>query len=180
MTSSSSQIHYTKSNSIVEELTPKVFLPTTESIVKPDKLLINQNIDEDNSQNTRIYTTEVDFDNMKQKTILRSISTTSKNSKLRQHEKVRCNFIQLLKLCCSWFCGLDDNNNDDDYSELNPTTAIVENNNLIEKHESILKNTKHRPIIEWFLNGNLVFILLVEITIFIVFSIPAKYTFLRE
>jgi hypothetical protein len=72
MTSSSSNI-------IVEELTPEVFLTTT-STVKNDKLLRNQEIDEDNPENTRVYTKEID--DIKQKTILHSMSSISNNSKL--------------------------------------------------------------------------------------------------
>jgi hypothetical protein len=155
MTSSSDN---NNSNIIVEESTPEVFLPTT-SIVKDDKLLLNQDINEDNPQNTCIYTKD-------------SMSLTLNTSKPRQHEKVGCNFFQLLKFCLSWFCGLNDDDDDknNDYSEIHPTRTVENSNTIL----------KQRPIIKWLLNGNLIFILFVEIIIFIVFSIPAKYTFLRD
>jgi hypothetical protein len=87
MTSSSSNI-------IVEELTPEVFLPTI-STIKNDKLLRNQDINEDNSENTRVYTKEID--DIKQKTILRSMSSTSNNSKLC------CNFFKIMLVMILWF-----------------------------------------------------------------------------
>jgi hypothetical protein len=91
----SSRIHYNNSKNLVEELTSEAFLAIT-STSKSDKSFVNQDIDD----NTRIYATKIIFDNIKQKTILRS---TSNNSKLRQHKKLRCHFFQLLKFCWSFF-----------------------------------------------------------------------------
>jgi hypothetical protein len=143
------------SNNIVEEPTPKVCLSSAS--------ILN-------------CTTEVDVDNIKQNDAAHSLHIMSNNSNVRQGEPVRCNFLNLLKLCWLWVCGL--NNENDDCSELEPATN--ENGDLIENRKTMLTYIKERSLIKWLLNGNLIFILLVEIILFIVFSIPAKYTFLRE
>jgi hypothetical protein len=49
-----------------------------------------------------------------------------------------------------------------------------------EGHDFMLQHSKERPIIKWILNGNLIFLILIEITLFVVFSLPVKYTFWRE
>ncbi len=165
--SRSAEIYYNPSNTLADEdLIPGIVLSTR----KPDELLINQETEDLPSPNPHIYTTDVSYDKMTERTILHSISSRSNPSTLR------CNFFQFINLCCSWFCGLDGRNQD--ISE--PAQSITANSNLSENQESISRHTQQRPWIEWFLNGNLVFILLVEITLFIVFSIPAQYTFLKE
>jgi hypothetical protein len=103
----------------------------------------------------------------------KEIDVQQKSTMIRRHEQTHCN---LLKVCWLWFCGL--NNENDDYSDHHP--AINENGEMINKEKPILTHTKERPWIKWLLNGNLILILLVEITLFIIFSIPAKYTFFRE
>ena len=103
----------------------------------------------------------------------REIDVQQESTMVRRYEQTHCN---LLKICGLWFCGL--NNENDDYSDLHP--AINGNGDMINKEKPILTHIKERPWIKWLLNGNLIFILLVEITLFIIFSIPAKYTFFRE
>ncbi len=151
---------------------PKVSFSTS-SISTPGKLLINQDTDEDNSH---IGATELSSDDMKQNSIASSSYTTANNSKTQQHEKAHCNLFKLLALCCSWFCGLDPDK--DDHSEYHPTT--IENGTGNEKQPPTTIQIKERRRIKWLLNTNLVVIILVEIALFTVFTIPAKYTFLRE
>jgi hypothetical protein len=56
----------------------------------------------------------------------------------------------------------------------------TENANMNEGHESMLQHIKERPLIKWILNINLVFLIVIEIVLFIIFSLPVKYTFWRE
>ena len=94
-----------------------------------------------------------------------------------------CDILILLKSCWSWFCGLDDN--DDVHNELADVDGVhsnqrTVNQDLNEGHESLLQHSQERPLIKWILNINLVFLFLVEIFLFIVFSLPVKYTFWRS
>jgi hypothetical protein len=155
---SSSQIYHNNSNNTVQQVQSEVFLPSTP--------IFNHDVDKD-VHNTHIPTLEVDYDTIKQNGIIDSG---------RQDEKTECHFLQSLKLCFSWCCGLNDNQKD--YTAVYLTKT--ENEDLNERSESILAHIKQRPLIKWLLNGNLIFILFVEIALFIVFTIPAKYTFLRE
>lgn len=157
-------------NNGTEDITPTVDFSTTTELT-PVKLRMHQGIHEDDDHNTHICTTEPAFDDMERK-----VSASSHNSKNQQHEKTHCNLFKLLILCWSWFCGLEHDNKD--HSEYHP--VAIENGNLTEKRRSLAIYIKQRPVIKWFLNVNLVIILLVEITLFTVFSIPAKYTFLKE
>ncbi|CAM2721410.1 unnamed protein product [Rotaria socialis] len=88
-----------------------------------------------------------------------------------QLQKPRRGYANLLKVCCSWFCGLND-----DGTELQ--TATVDDST--EQHQLAFQTTRHSSMIKWLLNGNLIFLLLVQLTLFIVLSIPIKYTFLKS
>lgn len=78
--------------------------------------------------------------------------------------------------CWSWFCGL---NGDQEESSTTNGHAVGSDDPL-EQRESPLTSTKERPGIRRFLNANLIVIFVFEITLFVVFSLPARYTFLKD
>ena len=101
-----------------------------------------------------------------------------------RNEKSDCDTFTLLKTCWSWFCGLDgdteaDNaaTNGDSYHSLQKNHG---NTAVPEEDDFMLQHSKIRPWIKWLLNGNLVVVIVIEIVLFIVFSLPVKYTFWRE
>ncbi|CAM4815933.1 unnamed protein product [Rotaria magnacalcarata] len=100
-------------------------------------------------------------------------SSSLKLSNNAQLQKPRRGCANLLKVCYSWICGLND-----DGTELQTTT--IENSGSTEQHQLALPTTRQSSMIKWLLNGNLILLLLVQLTLFIVLSIPIKYTFLKS
>ncbi|CAF1188893.1 unnamed protein product [Adineta ricciae] len=82
-----------------------------------------------------------------------------------------CNVFVLVKACWSWFCGLDD---DHDNHQGMVDKAPHEDVDLMAHHR------EERPLIKWILNINLIIILLLEISLMVLFSLPVKYTFWRN
>jgi hypothetical protein len=179
-------------NNVVEQLQPEIFLPPS-SPLGPGTLLISRDGEDDvNSvriSTARTSTTEIEYRNMKEKPRIYSKSSIPNDSNINEENiKNGCDILILLKSCWSWFCGLDDNQNVvddiDDPSGVNISyhhlQRKTENNDMNEGHDFMLQHSKERPIIKWILNGNLIFLILIEITLFVVFSLPVKYTFWRE
>lgn len=115
------------------------------SIVNRDELSINQTINES------INRANVDTNNQ---------------------QKFRTVRVNLLKSCCAWLWGLDD-----DTTELYQKPNDNDDSNEYEQYSST--QTKRQSITKWLLNSNLVLLLLIQLTLFIVLSIPIKYTFLK-
>ncbi len=188
----SSPINYNSLNTAVEQLQPEIFLPPS-SPLGPGALLISRHGEDDvNGVGISIAqstTTEIEYRNMKEKPLIYSKTSIPNDSNINEENiKNGCDILILLKSCWSWFCGLDDNQNVvddiDDPSGVNISyhhlQRKTENNDMNEGHDFMLQHSKERPIIKWILNGNLIFLILIEITLFVVFSLPVKYTFWRE
>jgi len=187
----SSSINYTSNmNNTVEQLQPEIFLPPS-SPLGPGTLLISRDGEDDvNSiriSTPRSSTTELEYRNVKEKHHIYTKTTIPNDSNINQENvKDGCNILLLLKSCWSWFCGLDDNQIDDhdDPSGVNISyhrlQRKIEHSDMHEGHDFMLQHSKERPIIKWILNGNLIFLILIEITLFVVFSLPVKYTFWRD
>lgn len=176
-------------NNHIEQLQPEVFLPPS-SPLGPGTLLISRDGDEDVSSvrisTTRTSTTDIEYTDANKMPSGR-LNSIPKNSNNQEHKDTGCDLLVMLKSCWSWFCGLDDSNDNDEHDESLTTNKSYQNfqrktvnNDVNEGNASMLQHMKERPLIKWILNGNLVFLILVEIALFVVFSIPAKYTFLRD
>ena len=177
--------NYNSMNNAVEQLQPEIFLPPS-SPLGPGTLLISRDGDDDiNSiriSTARTSTTEVEYQNNKRKPRIYSKTAIPNDSNPNQEGlKSGCDILILLRTCWSWFCGLDDQEDQTDqnnsYQRLQQRT---ENRDANEGHDFMVQHSKERPIIKWILNGNLIFLILVEISLFVVFSLPVKYTFWRE
>ncbi|CAF1087683.1 unnamed protein product [Adineta ricciae] len=176
----SNAAHYNKISNGIEQLQPEIFLPKS-SPFGPGTLLISRD-GEDDVNSIRVNTTQTsltdgEYRNTNIKPPIHS-ETFSEVKELRG-----CDILVLLKSCWSWFCGLDDN--DGVHNELADADGIHSNRrtlnqDLNEGRESLLQHSQERPLIKWILNINLVFLFLVEIFLFIVFSLPVKYTFWRS
>ena len=152
-------------------------------------LLISRDGDDDSSSvrinATQTNVTETEHKNKKNHPI-QSISSVLSNSNSYKNQNLGCDIFVLLKLCWSWFCGLDDSHvvNDDEDSSVSTVSYQSPQRKTESGHMNrsafILKDVKERPIINWILNGNLVILILVEIALFVVFSLPVKYTFWRD
>ncbi len=184
----SSSINYNSMNNAVEQLQPEIFLPPS-SPFGPGTLLISRDGEDDvNSvriSTARTSTTEVEYRNIKEKPPIYSKTTIPNDSNINQEDgKSGCDILILLKLCWSWFCGLDDNQVIDDPSNENISYQSlqrkIENGDMNEGQDFMLQHSRERPLIKWILNGNLIFLIVIEITLFVVFSLPVKYTFWRE
>jgi len=184
----SSSINYNSMNNAVEQLQPEIFLPPS-SPFGPGTLLISRDGEDDvNSvriSTTRTSTTEVEYRNTKEKPPIYSKTTIPNDSNINQEDgKSGCDILILLKSCWSWFCGLDDNQVIDDPSNENISYQSLqrktENGDMNEGQDFMLQHSRERPLIKWILNGNLIFLIVIEITLFVVFSLPVKYTFWRE
>jgi len=179
-------------NNAVEQLQPEIFLPPS-SPLGPGTLLISRDGEDDvNSvriNTARTSTTDTEYRNMTEKPRIYSKTSIPNDSNINQKNvKTGCDILILLKSCWSWFCGLDDNQNvvddiddpsgiDISYHRLQRKKELSDMN---EGHDFMLQHIKERPIIKWILNGNLIFLIFIEITLFVVFSLPVKYTFWRE
>ncbi len=177
----------------VEQLQPEIFLPPS-SPLGPGTLLISRDGEDDvNSfriSTTRTSTTDIEYRNIKEKPRIYSKTSIPNDSNINQpNVKNGCDILILLKSCWSWFCGLDDHHdvvvvdNDDHPSEVNTPFNHLQRkiqNDMNEGHDFMLQHIRERPIIKWILNGNLVFLIFIEIALFIVFSLPIKYTFWRD
>ena len=183
--SSSSPLNYRKVHNGVEQLQPEIFLPKP-SPLGPGTLLISRD-GEDDVSSIRINTARTSLDDeeyrgAEKKASIHSRATIPSDFSVRAEENNGCDMLALLKTCWSWFCGLDDDRQelaDVDgaaHSGLRRTT----NSQTNEGHDFMLQHQQERPLIKWILNVNLVFLILVEITLFVVFSLPVKYTFWRD
>jgi hypothetical protein len=178
-------MNYNSMNNAVEQLQPEIFLPPS-SPLGPGTLLISRDGEDDiNSiriNTARTSTTEIEYQNTKSKPRINSKTAIPNDSNLNQEGlKSGCDILILLRTCWSWFCGLDDQEDQiDQDSSYQPLQQRNENGDTNEGHEFMLQHSKERPIIKWILNANLIFLILIEISLFVVFSLPVKYTFWRE
>jgi hypothetical protein len=177
-------------NNGVEQLQAEIFLPPSSPLSSGTLLISRDGEDDINSiriSTARTSTTEIEYRNMKEKAPIYSKTSIPNDSNINQENvKTGCDILILLKTCWSWFCGLDDGHvveDNDDPSDGNISyhrlQRKIENNDMNEGQDFMLQHIKERPIIKWILNGNLIFLILVEITLFVVFSLPVKYTFWR-
>lgn len=172
----------------MDELKPEIFLPSSSSF-GPGTLLISRDGDDD-VNSVRICTTartsisEVEYSHMTRSPPIQSQSSIPNGYETRQTEKRGCGTLVLLRTCWSWFCGLDDTTENEETTETDAAyhrlQRNLDNSIVHEEDDSMLQHSKERPLIKWILNGNLVFLILLEIALFIVFSLPVKYTFARE
>ena len=154
-------------NQPFERPQPDVFLPPSSALTSGTLLTTRNGEDDINSIKIHVART--------------STTTAILNDSNPTQENLTngCDLFVLLKSCWSWFCGLEDETQiDDSNSTYHRLQRKPDVNN--EGHDFILQHSKERPIIKWILNGNLIFLILVEITLFVVFSLPVKYTFWRE
>jgi len=154
-------------NQPFERPQPDVFLPPSSALTSGTLLTTRNGEDDINSIKIHVART--------------STTTAIRNDSNPTQENLTngCDLFVLLKSCWSWFCGLEDETQiDDSNSTYHRLQRKPDVNN--EGHDFILQHSKERPIIKWILNGNLIFLILVEITLFVVFSLPVKYTFWRE
>ena len=154
-------------NQPIEHPQPDVFLPPSSALTSGTLLTTRNGEDDINSIKIHVART--------------STTTAILNDSNPTQENLTngCDLFVLLKSCWSWFCGLEDETQiDDSNSTYHRLQRKPDVNN--EGHDFILQHSKERPIIKWILNGNLIFLILVEITLFVVFSLPVKYTFWRE
>lgn len=187
----SSSVHYSSVNNVVEQLQAEIFLPPS-SPIGPGVLLTSRDGDDDvNSiriSTARTSTTEIEYRNIREKPRIYSKTTIPNDSNTNQENTQNgCDLLLLLKTCWSWFCGLDDNHDTTDQDTTSNTNLSYhrlqkkqEIDDINEGHDFMLQHIKERPYIKWILNGNLIFLIFVEITLFVVFSLPIKYTFWRE
>ena len=154
-------------NQPFEHPQPDVFLPPSSALTSGTLLTTRNGEDDINSIKIHVART--------------STTTAILNDSNPTQENLTngCDLFVLLKSCWSWFCGLEDETQiDDSNSTYHRLQRKPDVNN--EGHDFMLQHSKERPIIKWILNGNLIFLILVEITLFVVFSLPVKYTFWRE
>ncbi|CAF4618992.1 unnamed protein product [Rotaria sp. Silwood1] len=177
-------INHTTSNNAVEQLQPEIFLPSSSSL-GPGTLLISRDGEDDVSSvriNTaRTSTTDIEYNSINKKLSIDSKSNIPNGSNDQENEKNGCDILVLLKSCWSWFCGLDDSDDIDNRDELTEVNVSyrclqkkLETSDMNQGHDSVLQQITERPIIKWILNSNLVLVILVEITLFTVFSLPVN------
>ncbi|CAF4636275.1 unnamed protein product [Rotaria socialis] len=180
---SSSPINHAVVHTAAEHTQPEIFLPPS-SPLGPGTLLMSRDGDDDvtsvHINTARTSTTEIEFKNIK--TFSNHSVSIPDNSNDPNNGKTGCDMLVLLKSCWSWFCGLDDTSATADQDELSAINTSYhclqrkpENSDTNEARASMLQHMEERPIIKWILNGNLVFVILVEIALFVVFSLPANY-----
>jgi hypothetical protein len=186
----SSPTNYNSMNNGIEQLPPEIFLPPL-SPFGPGTLLISRD-GEDDVNSIRINTartsaTEIEYNATPKAPHIYSKLSSPKNSNTQENKNEGCDFLVLLKLCWSWFCGLDDSSVVDDHNDPSEDNVThqhlrrrVECENMNEGQDFMLQHNKERPIIKWILNGNLIFLIVIEISLFVVFSLPVKYTFWRD
>ncbi|CAF3856619.1 unnamed protein product [Rotaria magnacalcarata] len=179
---SSAPMNHALVNTVVEQTPSEIFLPPS-SPLGPGTLLRSHDGDDDicsvRISTAHTSTTELEFKNIK--TFSNCSPSIPNNSNKPNNENTGCDMLVLLKSCWSWFCGLDDTSATDDQDELSAVNTTYhclqrkpENSDTNEARASMLQHMKERPIIKWILNGNLVFVILIEITLFVVFSLPAN------
>jgi hypothetical protein len=184
-------MNYNSTNNTVEQLQPEIFLPPS-SPFGPGTLLISRDGEDDVNSvritTARTSTTEIEYHTGKEKPLIYSNMTIPNDSSISQENvKNGCDIFILLKTCWSWFCGLDDNQLVDEHEDPSNVDASYhrlqrkkENDDMNEANAFMLQHNKERPLIKWILNANLIFLICVEITLFVVFSLPVKYTFWRD
>ena len=77
------------------------------------------------------------------------------------NREFRCQYFRLFHICWSWFCGLN-------YQEFQTLET-----------DQQTPDVQQKTWIKWLLHGNLILILIVEIILFVIFSIPIQNTFLK-
>ena len=82
-----------------------------------------------------------------------------------------------LQFCWSWFCGLS---NDQEESSVGNGLSSDGDDCHEQRQSPLMAPVKERAGIRYFLNANLIVIFLIEISLFVVFSLPASYTFLKK
>ena len=101
-----------------------------------------------------------------------------------RNAKSGCDTLTLLKTCWSWFCGLDGDPEEDSATANEDAYHSLQKNHgkaaVPEEDDFMLQHSQIRPWIKWVLNCNLGVVIIIEIVLFIVFSLPVKYTFWRE
>lgn len=179
---------YHNTTNTVEQLQPEIFLPPSSSLGS-GTLLISRDGEEDiNSvriSTARTSTSEVEYRNSGEKARIYSKTTIPHDSNAHQEDvKNGCDIFILLRTCWSWFCGLDDHetaeNPLDNNTSYHQLQRKIENGDTHEGQDFMLQHSNEPPLIKWILNTNLVFLIVIEISLFIIFSLPIKYTFWRE
>lgn len=170
-------------NSPNEQLQNEIFLPASSPLSSGTLLTTRNGEDDVNSIKIHVaptITSENPYDHNEIKADFFSKQTTIPNDSNLPQEKYKngCDLFVLLKSCWSWFCGLEDETQVDDTHSLSPHHQRKAD--LNEGHDFMLQHITERPIIKWILNGNLVILIVIEIVLFVVFSLPVKYTFWRE
>ncbi|CAF0937199.1 unnamed protein product [Didymodactylos carnosus] len=149
--------------------------------LQPDALL-NSKPDQtdqkylDTGSITRICTARTSVTNMDE------ISSSSKNIIKIPRGNRRddsCMAFKYLKQFGSWFCGLEEEKQTAIVNE-EKENSLNEQNQTEQPTETRLIMLKQRSHIKWILNINLLILILIEILLFVLFSLPAKYTFLRN
>lgn len=183
-------LKYSAVNYAADELPAEVILSTS-SPLGPGTLLISRD-GEDDVNTVRIHTartsvSDIEYQNVKRKPPIQSKLSIPNGSSHQEKPKQGCDILILLKACWSWFCGLDDSRADDDHDNtdnINTSYHCLQrkaaDNEQNEARNSMLQHLQERPMIKWILNGNLAFLIFIEIALFIIFSLPVKYTFWRE
>ncbi|CAF0908267.1 unnamed protein product [Adineta steineri] len=186
----SSTINCNKIGTEVEQLQPEIFLPPT-SPLGSGTLLISRDGDDDvdsiHIRTTRTSTTDVEYRTAGNKPSIDSRLSIPKNSINQDDETKGCDILILLNSCWSWFCGLDDTSLiDETHDSLQANGNYdhhqrkIENGDINEEHDSMLQYSQERPAIKWLLNANLIVLIIIEISLFIVFSLPMEYSFWRN
>ncbi|CAF3775401.1 unnamed protein product [Adineta steineri] len=186
----SSTINCNKIGTEVEQLQPEIFLPPT-SPLGSGTLLISRDGDDDvdsiHIRTARTSTTDVEYRIAGNKPSIDSRLSIPKNSINQDDETKGCDILILLNSCWSWFCGLDDTSLiDETHDSLQANGNYdhhqrkIENGDINEEHDSMLQYSQERPAIKWFLNANLIVLIIIEISLFIVFSLPMEYSFWRN
>ncbi|CAF1141772.1 unnamed protein product [Adineta steineri] len=186
----SSTINCNKIGTEVEQLQPEIFLPPT-SPLGSGTLLISRDGDDDvdsiHIRTARTSTTDVEYRIAGNKPSIDSRLSIPKNSINQDDETKGCDILILLNSCWSWFCGLDDTSLiDETHDSLQANGNYdhhqrkIENGDINEEHDSMLQYSQERPAIKWLLNANLIVLIIIEISLFIVFSLPMEYSFWRN
>lgn len=179
---------YNTSTNTVEQLHPEIFLPPSSSL-SSGTLLISRDGEDDISSvrisTARTSTSEIEYRNGHEKPRIYS-KTTIPNDSNTPHEDVKngCDIFILLRTCWSWFCGLDDQQSEEtlagDNISYHQLQRRTENGDANDGQDFMLQHSKERPLIKWILNANLIVLFLIEISLFLIFSLPVQYTFWRE
>lgn len=179
---------YNTSTNTVEQLQPEIFLPPSSSLSSGTLLISRDGEDDINSiriSTARTSTSEIEYRNNHEKPRISSKTTIPNDSSTLQDDvKTGCDIFILLRTCWSWFCGLDDQQSEEslpgDNISYHQLQRRKENGDVNDAQDFMLQHIKERPLIKWILNINLIILILIEISLFLVFSLPVQYTFWRE